>query len=173
MGGFEIFMIISTVLSSAMSIAQAQSQKKAQQKAAQQAADQAAKDQWEAYEKAEKKRKEDLRKALAKKRAQMGASGFSAVDGSAGAIVQGMRNNTAEAIFEDYETSKKELDRTMSGIQSNLLESSKSANRQIMNEIGGMATSIGGTMLKGMDKTKVDNAPKEVIKQSNVQQQWT
>ncbi|WP_419799930.1 hypothetical protein [Terasakiella sp.] len=153
MGGFEIFMLISTILSSTMSIAQAQSQKKAQQKAAQQAADQAAKDQWEAYEKAEKKRKEDLRKALAQKRARMGASGFSPVDGSAGAIVQGMRNDTAEAIFEDYETSK-ELDRTISGIQSNLLQSSKSANRQIMNEIGGMATSIGGTMLKGIDQKK-------------------
>ncbi len=153
---FQIFMVVATILSSTMSIAQAQSQKKAQQKAAQQAADQAAKDQWEAYEKAEKKRKEDLRKALAKKRAKMGASGFSAVDGSAGAIVQGMRNNTAEAIFEDYETSKKELDRTISGIQSNLLQSSQSANRQIMNEIGGMASSIGGTMLKGMDKKETD-----------------
>lgn len=154
MTGFEIFMLVSTILSSSMSVMQAQQQKKAQEKAAQQAADQAAKDKWDAYEKAEKQRKENLRKALAKKRARMGASGLSAADGSAGAIVQGMRNDASEETYNNYQDSKEEIADTISGLHSNLLNSSRAANRKIVNEVGGMASTIGGSLVKAADKNK-------------------
>lgn len=131
MTGFEIFMIISTILSTATATMQAQQQKKRAQQVAQAQADEAAKDRWDAYEQAEKQRKENLRKALSKKRARMGAQGLSATDGSSGAIIQGMQNDAAEETFESYQNSKEDVADTLSGIQSNLLQQSQAQDRKI------------------------------------------
>ncbi|NVJ92390.1 MAG: hypothetical protein HWE34_12070 [Methylocystaceae bacterium] len=157
MGAFEIFMIISTILSTATATIQAQQQKKRAQQVAQAQADQASKDRWEAYERQEKERKDKLRKALAKKRAQMGAHGLSAADGSAGAIVQGLRTDEAEDTYQSYQDTKDSVETTMSGIQSDLLSQSQAMDRKVFNKIGQAASSIGGSLMKAYDeKTKQD-----------------
>ncbi|NVK19355.1 MAG: hypothetical protein HWE30_11715 [Methylocystaceae bacterium] len=147
MTGLEIFLVISTILSTAASTMQAQQQKKRMQQQAKAQADRAAKEQWEQYERQEKERKDNLRKALAKKRAQMGAHGLSAADGSAGAIIQGLRTDEAEDTYQSYQDTKDSVDNTISGIQSSLLSQSQAMDRKVFNEIGQAASSIGGTLL--------------------------
>lgn len=136
------------VIQMVMSMAAARTQAQQQKKAAQRQAAQVQKEQWAAYEKAEKERKDTLKKGLARKRAKFGASGFSAADGSAGAIVQGMRTDTAEASYEDFNTAKENVDESMSAIQSNLLEQSDQSNRKLYGQFGQAAGSMAGSLMK-------------------------
>jgi|GEM_PF-2276180 len=148
--------IVFMVVSMAMSMMQAQQQQRAQRKAAQQALDQQAKEQWKAYEKAEKQRKDQLKKALAQRRARMGAAGFSSTDGSAGAIIQGLRTDAAEASFDDFTQKKESIDSTASSIQANLLEKSDATKRGLYSQMGSTLGSIGGSMLNGIDQKKTE-----------------
>ncbi len=155
MDPFSIFM---TVASMAMSMQQQAQQQKAQRQAMQRQADKAAKERWEAYEKSEKQRKDQLKKALAKKRARMGASGLSAADGSSGAIIQGLRNDKAEATYEDFTDNKKQIDETISGMQASLLEKSDAARRSAYSKLGSVAESFIGDVFSGIGETA--KAPK-------------
>ncbi|MDV7339456.1 hypothetical protein RYZ26_07625 [Terasakiella sp. A23] len=141
--------IIIMVVQMAMAMKQASDQKKAAAKAAQQKADAVAKEQWATYEKQEKQRKDQLKKALAKRRARFGASGLSAADGSAGAIIQGLRTDEAEASHEDFTQRKEHVDSALSSIQSNLLEQSKATNRTLYKQLGQSAGSFGNSMMGG------------------------
>ncbi len=141
--------IIMAVVQMAMSMKQASDQKKASRKQAQQQVDAQAKKDWDEYEQNEKIRKDKLRKALAAKRAKMGAGGFSAADGSAGAIIQGLRTDEAEASYDDFTGKKEALDNSLSGIQANLLEESKQLNRQLYKKAGSSMGSIAGGMMDG------------------------
>lgn len=142
------FSIMMAVMSMAASMQQAQQQKKAAQRAAQRQANAAQKEQWTAYEKAEKQRKDQLKKNIAKRRARMGSSGLSAADGSAGAIVQGMRTDAAEASYDSYQNAKENVDDTISGIQTNLLEQSDRSNRKVYNQLGSTAGSMIGSLIE-------------------------
>ncbi len=141
--------IIMMVVQMAMSMKQASDQKKAAAKAAQQKADAVAKEQWATYEHQEKQRKDQLKKALAKRRARFGASGLSAADGSAGAIIQGLRTDEAEASYDDFTQRKENVDNAMSSIQANLLEQSKATNRALYQQLGQSAASFGSSAMGG------------------------
>lgn len=141
--------IIMMVIQMAVSMKQAADQKKAAQKAAQQQADRQAKAQWDEYERNEKKRKDQLDKTLAKRRARMGAQGLSSADGSAGAIMQGLRTDAAEATHEDFTTRQEGLSQSMSDIQSNLLEQSDAQNRKLYQQAGSSLGGIAGGLIGG------------------------
>lgn len=143
------FSILMTVVQMAASMKQTSDQAKAAQKAAQQKVDGQAKAQWEAYERKEKERKDLLKKALAKRRAKMGAQGLSSADGSAGAMMQGLRTDAAEASHEDFTTRKDALSQSMSDIQSNLLEQSEAQNRKLYQQAGATLGAIGGGLIGG------------------------
>lgn len=152
--------VVMMVIQMAMAASQAAKQKKAAQAAAQRQASQVQKEQWAAYEKAEKNRKDALKKGLAKKRAKFGASGFSSADGSAGAIVQGMRTDAAEGSFEDYNTAKENVDESMSAIQSNLLEQSDQSNRKLYGQVGQAAGSLAGSLMEEKKKKEKETNEK-------------
>lgn len=141
------FQIVMMVVQMAMQMKQASDQKKAAQKQAQAAVDAKAKEQWDLYEENEKKRKDLLKKALAKKRAKLGASGFSAADGSAGAIVQGLRTDAAEESYDDFMQKSEALNESISGIQSSLLQQSDAAKRKLYSQVGSSLGAIGGSMM--------------------------
>lgn len=149
------FGIFFTLASLAMSMKQASDQRKAAQKQVQQNMDEQAKQSWKEYEKNEKIRKDQLRKALAKKRARMGAVGLSATDGSSGAIVQGLRTDAAEATHEDFTERKEVLDESVSGIQANLLEQSNAQKRKMYSKIGSTVGSVAGGLIADEDGMKV------------------
>ncbi|SCA55434.1 hypothetical protein MTBPR1_100075 [Candidatus Terasakiella magnetica] len=161
----EPFTIFMMVANAARTMIAARQQQKAAQKAAQQAADQHSKEQWEAYEKAEKERKDRLKKGLAKKRARMGASGFSSADGSACAIIQGMRTDAAEDTYEDFSQKKESVDNKISSLHSNLLEQSDQTKRAMFRQ----AASTAGTLAGGFfDKEEVvDENGNKVKKKGN------
>ncbi|WP_135079797.1 hypothetical protein [Terasakiella sp. SH-1] len=144
MDPFTIFMTVATMAQSMMA---ARKQQQAQQRAAQQAADQQAKEQWEAYERAEKERKDQLKKAVAKKRARMGASGFSAADGSAGAIIQGLRTDEAEKTHQQYSDAQENINQTISSLHTDLLKESDQRKRAFMKQAGAAVGSIAGSYL--------------------------
>ncbi|WP_051609903.1 hypothetical protein [Terasakiella pusilla] len=141
--------IIMMVIQMAVSMKQAADQKKAAQKAAQQQADRQAKAQWDDYERKEKVRKDQLNKAVAQRRARMGAQGLSSADGSAGAIMQGLRTDAAEASHEDFTTRRDSLNQSMSDIQSNLLEQSDAQNRKLYQQAGSSLGGIAGGLIGG------------------------
>ena len=145
--------IIMAVVQMAMSMKQASDQKKASAKAAQQKLDENAKAQWEQYEKNEKDRKDRLKKVLAQRRARMGAQGLSAADGSAGAIVQGLRTDAAEASHDDFTAKKEAIDGSISNIQSSLLEESKALNRKLYKQAGSSFGAIAGGMIGGNEQS--------------------
>lgn len=141
--------VVMMVVQMAMAAKQASDQKKAAQKQAQQKMDRQAKQQWDAYEKAEKMRKDRLKKAVAQRRAKMGASGFSAADGSAGAVIQGLRNDKAEESHDDFTAKKETIDQSFSDIQSNLLEQSDAQNRKLYQQAGATAGGLVGGLIGG------------------------
>lgn len=141
--------IIMAVVQMAMSMKQASDQQKAARKQAQQQLDAQAKKSWTEYERNEKERKDRLKKALAQKRAKMGASGLSAADGSSGAIIQGLRTDAAEASHEEFSDRKEAIDSNASSIQANLLEQSDQNKRKLYSQLGGSVGKIGGGMIGG------------------------
>jgi len=141
--------IIMAVVQMAMSMKQASDQQKAAQKQAQQQMDAQAKKSWDEYDANEKARKDQLKKALATRRAKMGASGMSSADGSAGAIIQGMRTDEAEASYDDFTTRKEALNDSSFAIQANLLEKSDQSNRKLYSQLGSSVGSIGGSYFGG------------------------
>lgn len=147
--------VIMMVIQMAVSMKQAADQKKAAQKAAQQQADRQAKAQWDEYERNEKVRKDQLNKAVAKRRAKMGAQGLSSADGSAGAIIQGLRTDAAEATHDDFTTRREDLSQSMSDIQSNLLAESDAQNRKLYQQAGSSLGGIAGGLIGG-DQDSVD-----------------
>lgn len=141
--------IAMAVVQMAMSMKQAADQKKAASKQAQQQLDAQAKEKWAEYEQNEKQRKDQLKKALAKRRARMGASGFSAADGSAGAVIQGLRTDAAEGSHKDFTERKESLDNSVSSIHANLLEQSDKHKRGLYKQAGSSIGSIAGGMIGG------------------------
>ncbi len=145
-------MIIQMVLAAASAAKQASVQKKAAKRQAE-LANKQAREAWEAQEKAEKNRKDQLKKNLAKRRARMGAAGLSSTDGSAGAIIQEMRNDAAEDIYTSYNQTKNNVNASLASAQANLLEQSNAANRKLYQQAGESLGAIGGSFFDD-DTTK-------------------
>lgn len=136
--------IMMTVASMASSMMAARQQQRAQRAAAQQQLNEMAKAKWEEYEKQEKLRQDMLKKTLAKRRARMGAHGLSAADGSAGAIIQGLRTDTAEQTYNDYSDKKASVDKRHESLTSNLMEASKEQRRGLYRKAGAAVEGLTG-----------------------------
>ena len=140
----EPFTILMTVASMASSMMAAQQQQRAAQAAAQQQMNALAKQKWEAYETAEKARKDNLKRTLAKRRARMGAFGLSAADGSAGAIIQGLRNTKAEESYKGYAEAQDAVDKKHQSLTSSLMDASKAQQRGLYQKAGAAAEGLTG-----------------------------
>ncbi len=151
MDPFTIMLIIQMVIAAVTAAAQAQQQKKVAKQQAE-AANQQVAQRWKQQQQEEKKRQEKLKVDLAKKRAKMGSQGLSAADGSAGAVIQGLRNTTAEESFDSFQETKKAADNSLASIQANLLETSSNANRTIYNQLGKGLGAGGNSFLKSQTK---------------------